>query len=189
MCVQTCTTGAGATRAEPRPPANPLRVSVPRPVGVVDAMAEAASCCADAEERRPRLRSEKPPPPAAKRAAARGDAAAAAARIAGEGDETSVASPRLQLVVNVTLSLHGRGFVLDGGLLLAIRLRDPDGKRPLRSAKVVGSNADSQVKVRNVDGAGENVALEIARSDPRDHGSGARTQREITFKLVAQLYE
>lgn len=107
----------------------------------------------------------------------------------GEGDETSAASPRLQLVVNVTLSLHGRGFVLDGGLLLAIRLRDPDGKRPLRSAKVVGSNADSQVKVRNVDGAGENVALEIARSGPRDHGSGARTQREITFKLVAQLYE
>ena len=44
--------------------------------------------------------------------------------------ERIVAGSGIMLVANVTLSLHGRGFVAaTGGLLVPVRLRDPNGTR------------------------------------------------------------
>ena len=102
-----------------------------------------------------------------------------------EGD--TVSSP-LQLMVNVSLVLHGRGYVsAEGGLLLAVRLRDPEGRRSLQSATVVDRNAGRQVALRNVDSTGENVVLEISRHSLQDDAITDKSPREVTFRVVAHL--
>ena len=107
-----------------------------------------------------------------------------------ESQAVDAVPSRLQLVVNVSLVLHGRGFVLaEDGLLLAIRLRDPEGSRSLRFAKVVDSNISGpQVMVRDVDSAGENVAVQISRHGLQYDAAGTHeSPREVTFRVVAQL--
>lgn len=90
----------------------------------------------------------------------------------------------LRLVANVTLVLHGRGFVAaGGGLAVALRLRDPSGQRLLRSATIAGT-PPSAVTVVDVDTMGETVVVEVARASvqaPRDD------TRTVSFILAAML--
>ena len=92
----------------------------------------------------------------------------------------------LRLVTRVTLVLHGRGFVANanGGLAVAVRLRDPLGRRVLRSAVATGD----KVVVTEVDSAGECVVVEVPRGSGAEHAlSQAEGPRTVAFTLVAVL--
>ena len=101
-------------------------------------------------------------------------------------NDVRVPSPKLRLVVNVTLVLHGRGFVskkVDGGLDLVFRLRDPTGRGALGSASISG-NSSRTVAVTQVDTVGESVTVNVLRIDAHKMGESART---VSFILTAVL--
>lgn len=88
----------------------------------------------------------------------------------------------LRIQANVSLRLHGRGFVgTQGYLRVALRLRDPAGERSLRSAAIVGGSNDG-VAVTEVDGSGESVAVQV----PRSSVDGGHT-RTVSFAIVARF--
>lgn len=93
----------------------------------------------------------------------------------------SVRAGQLQFVCNVTLVLHGRGFVDDRGVRLMVRLRDPDGKTSLQSATLSGSS-DRQVAVTKVDSSAETVTVEV----PRQLITASRITR-VSFGIVAHF--
>ena len=84
---------------------------------------------------------------------------------------------------NISLILHGRGFVTTHSCLkVVVRLRDPTGLRSVHSAEVTGSTG-GKVTLASVDHAG-NVAVEVARA--ADRGS-TRSASTVSFNVVAQL--
>jgi hypothetical protein len=89
-------------------------------------------------------------------------------------------------VANVSLILHGRGFVAtSGGLRVVVRLRDPLGHKILQSA-VVSAVVGGQVAVVEIDGVGESVAVVVSRSTVHVEGLAA-TPRTVAFSLTALL--
>lgn len=95
-------------------------------------------------------------------------------------------SSELHLVANVSLMLHGRGFVAtSGGLRVVVRLRDPLGHKILQSA-VVSAVVGGQVAVVEIDGVGESVAVVVSRSIVQVEGLAA-TPQTVAFSLTALL--
>ena len=94
----------------------------------------------------------------------------------------STGGSTLRIQANVSLTLHGRGFVGSQGYLrVALRLRDPTGERSLRSAAIVGGSDDG-VAVTEVDGSGESVAVQV----PRRSADGGHT-RTVSFAVVGRF--
>ena len=66
----------------------------------------------------------------------------------------SIEGSSLHIEANVSLVLHGRGFVGTGDCLrVVVRLRDPAGERSLKSASITGS-IGGRVTIAEVDSAG-----------------------------------
>jgi hypothetical protein len=96
---------------------------------------------------------------------------------------TVSAASSLMMETNISLILHGRGFVTTHSCLkVVVRLRDPTGLRSVHSAEVTGSTG-GKVTLASVDHAG-NVAVEVARA--ADRGS-TRSASTVSFNVVAQL--
>ena len=95
------------------------------------------------------------------------------------GDLVRESTSPLRLVCNVTLALHGRGFVDDDGMTLMLRLRDPEGTRLVSQASVESIHGGSAT-VGKVDGDSETIEVKVR---PREHAKGLRT--ETSFSVVA----
>lgn len=97
-------------------------------------------------------------------------------------------SSELRMMVNVSLVLHGRGFVAANstGLRLALRLRDPAGQGVIQSA-AVANVVGGHVAGTEIDTVGESVVVVI--SNPRLKGSTAvsAAPHTVSFSLVALI--
>jgi hypothetical protein len=82
---------------------------------------------------------------------------------------------------NVTLGLHGRGFVNTHGLRVVMRLRDPNGQKAISSA-AISSSSNSQVAVAQVDKVAETVTVEV----PRQLIARGRTTK-VSFSVVVHF--
>ena len=98
----------------------------------------------------------------------------------------SIEGSSLHIEANVSLVLHGRGFVGTGDCLrVVVRLRDPAGERSLKSASITGS-IGGRVTIAEVDSAGESVAVEVPRAVAAQAPAGG-TSIVVSFSIVAQL--
>ena len=93
----------------------------------------------------------------------------------------------MQIEANVSLALHGRGFVdsSEGRLRVAVRLRDPTGDTALRSAAIVRTSTKShgRVTVLEVDRRGESVVVEV----PRQVVAAKGGMSIVSFDIVADF--
>ncbi len=90
----------------------------------------------------------------------------------------------LQIEANVSLALHGRGFVggSEGHLRVVVRLRDPTGERTLTSAAITHASSDrGRVAVIEVDRVGECVVVAVPRQAANVQTSNA------SFGIVARF--
>jgi hypothetical protein len=91
-------------------------------------------------------------------------------------------SSSLHIQTNISLVLHGRGFVsTPNHLKVVLRLRDPTGERSLRSA-VIRSITGGQVTLSEVDSVGECVVAEVPKS-----GVQRSTDGTVSFTVVAHF--
>ena len=100
----------------------------------------------------------------------------------------------LQLRLNVSLALHGRGAVQSavpggGGLTLVVRLRDPAGTRRLSHATLHAAGGEgSTVALGAVDAEGETVSVSVgAGGVPQAVPGEARQARLTSFTVLATL--
>ena len=98
--------------------------------------------------------------------------------------ESSITQWNSHLMYDHTVS--GRGFVgLSGALAVALKLRDPTGRRVLRSAALAQTpSGAAAVTVTEVDSVGETVVVEVSRASVEAPAESART---VSFSLVALL--
>lgn len=97
---------------------------------------------------------------------------------------SDTAQSPLQIEADVSLELHGRGFVSgsEGHLRVVVRLRDPTGERALRSAAITRASSDhGRVTVIEVDRLGECVVVAVPRQTAKVQTSN------VSFGIVARF--